>query len=143
MNNRDKCPPHNIGRKFGTIDGGFFEGSIFDPNYCIVNSEGDCLKHNPVEPDEPTRMQNNFERLGAVGVNSDNSVEARLRQALEHKDDIESVVVVVKKKGDDLIGVGYSQMTLGMFQTMMESAIERVTAATIASADEAPPRYKM
>lgn len=43
---RENCPLENIGRKFGAVIGGILEGPVLDPNYCIVNSEGKCVRHS-------------------------------------------------------------------------------------------------
>ena len=58
MNNRTNCPKNEAGKArlyvFGamTIYDGFvtLQGAVTDPNYCMVNEDGDCIKHNPVAP---------------------------------------------------------------------------------------------
>lgn len=44
ISERPNCPPMNIGRKFGTVEGGFLEGFVDNASYCIVR-DGKCSRH--------------------------------------------------------------------------------------------------
>ena len=46
MVGRDNCPIRNIGYAFGLIDSDSLEGSILDPDYCIVTIDGCCKRHH-------------------------------------------------------------------------------------------------
>lgn len=43
-NGRLHCPPMNVGRKFGAVEGGFLEGFVDNASYCIVR-DGKCSRH--------------------------------------------------------------------------------------------------
>ena len=58
MNNRTNCPKNEAGkvdqRPMGCIIGENITliGGLIDPNYCMVNSDGDCIRHNPLMESE-------------------------------------------------------------------------------------------
>ena len=77
-----------------------------------------------------------------LATNNDNTVEGRLKQALDHKDEIESIIIVALRKDGSEICVGASEMTVGLFKDMLNSALDRVMTIH-KEATEQMPQYKM